>query len=258
MKYSKILYEVKNHVAKITLNEPEKMNRLMYEMIQEIMSALEEAKGDKEVQVIVITGAGKAFCAGANIAEFRKKPAIEDYYHYEAYMKMSEVFPKVGKPTIAMVNGLALAGGCGLAIFPDITIASETAKFGLPEINVGVWSAMVSATLARVMGRKKAIELLMTGEMIDAREAERIGWVNKVVPPGELEKETMAVAEKLKEKSPVIMRLGRDSFYTMWDMNFDNAMRYLRDIIVIVLATEDSQEGVNAFLEKRKPVWKGR
>ncbi len=151
MKYSKILYEVKNHVAKITLNEPEKMNRLMYEMIQEIMSALEEAKGDKEVQVIVITGAGKAFCAGANIAEFRKKPAIEDYYHYEAYMKMSEVFPKVGKPTIAMVNGLALAGGCGLAIFPDITIASETAKFGLREIYVGVGTAIVSDILARVI-----------------------------------------------------------------------------------------------------------
>ena len=164
----------------------------------------------------------------------------------------------MGKPSIAAVNGLALAGGCGLAIYPDFTIASEKAKFGLPEINVGLWSCMVSASLPRILGRKKAIEVLLTGDMIDAQEAERIGLVNRVVPHDQLEGTVMDLARKLSKKSPLVMGLGRNSFYTMLDMEFDKALTYLLDVLALIMSTEDFQEGLAAFTEKRKPVWKNR
>jgi len=177
---------------------------------------------------------------------------------YGLYAKLSLAFPSLGKPSIAAVNGLALAGGCGLAIYPDITIASENAKFGVPEINVGIWSMMVSASLLRAVGRKKALELMCTGEIIDAYEAQRIGLINRVVPADQLENAVMDLAEKFKNKSPAIMELGLNAFYTMADMEFTKAVMYLREMVVLLLSTEDSQEGVTAFLEKRKPKWKGK
>jgi len=153
---------------------------------------------------------------------------------------------------------VALAGGCGLAIYPDITIASEDAKFGTPEINVGVWPMMVSASLLRAVGRKKALEMMFTGDIIDASEAERIGLVNKVVPNDQLERSAVDLANRLKEKSPAIMKLGRDTFYTMMDMEFNQAVEYLKEMIVVLLGTEDAQEGCKAFVERRQPKWKGR
>jgi len=153
---------------------------------------------------------------------------------------------------------MALAGGCGLAVYPDITIASEKAKFGLPEINVGLWSCMVSAFLPRVLGSKKALELLLTGDMIDAKEAERIGLVNRVVPHEKLEETVLDMAHKLSEKSPVVTGLGRDSFYTMLNMDYNKALVYLLDVLALIMSSEDCKEGLTAFMEKRKPVWKNR
>ncbi len=257
MTYKSILYEVQDGIAKVTLNIPEKMNRLSNETMKEVVAALKEAKEDDSVRVVVMAAAGdKAFCAGANLADFKGLSAVEGRKVFAAFAALSRVFIDLGKPSIAAVNGLALAGGCGLAIYPDITIASENAKFGLPEINVGVWSCMVSASLPRMVGRKKALELLMTGDMIDAGEAERIGLINRVVPHDKLEETVMELARKISKKSPVVMNLGRDSYYTMLDMDFDKAVTYLLEMLAMIIGTEDCQEGVTAFMEKRKPVWK--
>ena len=259
MAYKDILYEIEDGIAKVTLNIPEKMNRLSNETMKEVFAALKEAKGDDSVRVVVIRAAGdQAFCAGANLADFKGLSAFEGRKVFSAFADLSRVFIGLGKPSIAAVNGLALAGGCGLAIYPDITIASEKAKFGLPEINVGVWSCIVSASLPKLLGRKRALELLMTGDMIDAKEAERIGLVNKVVPHEKLEETVMELARKLAKKSPAVMSLGRDSYYTMLDMEFDKAVTYLLEMLSIIISTEDCQEGVTSFIEKRKPVWKGR
>ena len=259
MLFENILYEVKENVGKIILNQPEKRNALSRQTIKEIIDALERSKDDEDVRVIVITGAGdKVFCAGADINEFKGNTVLENREQYGLYAKLCLTFPSLGKPSIAAVNGLALAGGCGLAIYPDITIASENAKFGVPEINVGIWSMMVSASLLRAVGRKKALELMCTGELINAYEAQRIGLINRVVLADQLKSTVKDLAEKLKDKSPAIMRLGLDAFYTMADMDFSKAVMYLREMVALLLNTEDSQEGVMAFLEKRKPQWKGK
>ena len=259
MTYEGILYDIRDNIAKITLNMPEKRNRLTSKIVGEIIDALEKAKEDEEVRVVIITGAGdKAFCVGGEIAEFRGHAAPENRQSFNAYSEMWETFATLGKPSIAAVNGVALAGGCGLAICPDVTIASDRARFGCPEINVGVWSMTASGIIIRTVTWKKALELLFTGDIIDAYEAEKIGLVNKVVPAEKLEETVMELANKLKSKSPVIMKVGRDSFYAIRDMEFSKAEGYLLDMLALLLTTEDSQEGTLAFLEKREPVWKGR
>ncbi len=259
MKYEDILYDINDGIARVTLNQPEKRNRLSNRTLLEIIDALERAKEDPDVRVIIITGAGdKAFCAGADIREFIGNSNLVNRKQYEAYARLCTIFGELGKPTIASVRGWALAGGFGLAIYPDITIASEDAKFGTPEINIGVWPMMVSASLMRTVGRKKALEMMFTGEVLDAKEAMTLGLVNRVVPAEELEAETMALADKLKGRSPAVMKLGRDAFYNMMDMEFNQAVDYLKDMIVVLLGTEDAQEGCKAFVEKRDPVWRGR
>ncbi|MCJ7594946.1 MAG: enoyl-CoA hydratase/isomerase family protein [Desulfobacterales bacterium] len=259
MDYKTILYDVEEGIAKLTLNIPEKLNRLSIETMKEIVSALHEAKQDEGVRAIIIQAAGEnAFCAGANLDDFLGLTTIEGRKVFKAFGDLSRVFIDLGKPSIAAVQGMALAGGCGLAIYPDITIASEKATFGLPEINVGLWSCMVSGFLPRVLGSKKALELLLTGDMIDAKEAERIGLVNRVVPHGELEATVMDLARKLSKKSPVVTGLGRDSFYTMLNMEYNEALVYLLDVLALIMSSEDCKEGLTAFKEKRKPIWKNR
>ena len=174
MKYEGILYDVKDNIAKITLNMPEKRNRLNPKTVGEIIDALEKAGEDKEVRVVIITGAGEAaFCAGADLADVEVTAVVAG--SHMVWVKVIEAFAALGKPSIAAVNGLALAGGCGLSIYPDITIASDKARFGLPEINAGMWSMTVSGVLLRTVNWKKALELLLTGDIIDAYEAEKIG-----------------------------------------------------------------------------------
>lgn len=257
--YKNILYDVEDGIARLTLNNPEKLNRLSIETMKEIVSALKGAKNDDSVRVILIQATGdKAFCAGANLQDFQGLNTVEARRVFRAFAELSSVFLDLGKPSIAAVDGLALAGGCGLAIYPDITIASERAKFGLPEINVGLWSCMVSASLPRILGTKKALELLLTGDMIDAGEAERIGLVNRVVPHEQLRQTAMDLARKLSQKSSVIMGLGRDSFYTMLGMEYKEALNYLLEVLVVIMGSDDCKEGLTAFVEKRKPVWKNR
>jgi enoyl-CoA hydratase/carnithine racemase len=252
-----ILYVVKDKIATITINQEEKRNRLSYPLMRMIVDYVDEASKDDNVKVVVITGAGnKAFCSGADIGQFEAAEIMTSRNTLlDAYTQLCLVWTRLGKPSIARVCGYALAGGCGLAMFPTFTIAAENAVFGVPEIKVGTWPMIVMATLFRVVGRKKGLEMCFTGDFIDAREAERIGMVNKVVPLDKIDDEVSLLCDKLKSLSATTMGMGLEAFYTMSDMGYNTATKYLREMAAVLTKTKDTIEGTRAFVEKRKPVW---
>jgi len=254
--FKNIIYESTNGVAKITINRPP-LNILNTETINEIISALKDAQSDKTLSVIVISSIGeRAFCAGVDIKEHLpdKIDATLEGFH-----KMFNVMADVGKPIVAVVNGLALGGGCELAIASDIIIASETAKFGQPEISVGAIPTVATVLLPKLVGRKKAFELIFTGDIINAQEAKEIGLVNKVVPQEKLAEATDEIVRKLKEKSPIVLKLVRKAVYQGLDKEFRKALDGVEDVYLNeLIKTEDAVEGLKAFLEKRKPQWKNK
>ena len=257
--FENITYEKKDNIAIITLNRPKALNALSSALIRELGQALHDAEEDENIRAVIITGAGdRAFAAGADVSELAGRTPEEIYRYLRAGRdNVLDFIRKMTKPVIAAVNGLALGGGCELTMACDIVIASETARFGQPEINLGVtpgWGGM--ARLARIVGHHKAMELSMTGDMIDAQEAYRLGLVNKVVPPDKLMEEAMALAKKLAEKAPLAIKAVKDVVnMSLYDIP---AMEYEAHAFTKLFATEDAQEGTKAFLEKRKPVWKGR
>lgn len=251
-----ILYETAEDVAKITINRPP-LNVLNIEALTELNMALECARDDVNAKVIIIEGAGeKAFSAGLDIKDHfpeRIETALNTFNRTFSLLMTAD------KPTIAMVQGLALGGGCELACGCDMIVASEKAQFGQPEINVGAIPSMATVLLPRLVGRKKAFELILTGEVIDAAEAKRIGLVNHVVPPEKLEEKIMDLASNLKEKSPVVTKLTRMALYQSIDLDFKKAVDTVTGLYLnSLIKTEDAVEGLNAFLEKRKPQWKGK
>jgi len=258
--YEALLYQVADGVATVTINRPERRNALSWTVMTELRSAFAEAKADQSVRVVVLTGAGdKAFCAGADLtgmAEGAGWAALHDA-RGELARLFREMF-ELGKPIVARVRGYALAGGFGLALACDIVIASDDSQFGTPEIDVGLWPYMITVPLVRSMPPKVALELMMTGRRVDASEAQRIGFVNSVVPVDELDATVASMASTLASKSPAVMKLGRDSYYAVWDMAADEALRVLHPLLSITTNTEDAAEGIAAFAEKRAPVWKGR
>ena len=255
-----ILYDTGGGVARITINRPERRNSISWGVISGIRQRLAEAKADADVRVVVLTGAGdKAFCAGADLTGMAGDSSFLDMH--DGRGSLAELFKDLwtlGKPTIARVRGYALAGGFGLALACDFVIASDDAQFGTPEINVGLWPYMITVPLVRSMPPKKVLELMLTGRRVSASEAEQIGFVNRVVPVDELDEATNAFAAALASKSPAIVRLGRDSFYEVWDRDAEDALAYLHPMLTITTMTEDSREGITAFAEKREPQWKGR
>ncbi len=251
-----ILYTVEDGTAWITLNEPEKSNRLSRRTMIELAGMVETAGRDARAKVIVVTGAGdKAFCAGASLDEFEQEDILESAKQLDAYAGICRVFQQVPKPSIAMINGYAMGGGCGLAMLPTFSVAAGDATFACPEIHVGVWPMMVMSILFRTVGRKKALEFICLGEPIDGKEAERIGMITRAVPREELRGYVSTLCDKLKTKSPGIMKIGLEAFYTCTDMEYQKAVSYLRDMAVILTNTPDSKEGTRAFMEKRKPQW---
>jgi enoyl-CoA hydratase len=255
-----VRYEVAAGVATITLDQPETRNALSDEVLDGLIAAFERARDDEAVRCVVLTSSHqKVFSSGGNLAGFAADvPIVHKHLGTERFPRLFRLIGELGKPTICAANGHVLAGALGLALACDLIVAREDARFGTPEINVGVFPFMVMALVYRNVPRKKTTELLLLGEQISAREAERIGIVNRVVAPDELEGAVADWAQRLAAKSPVLMRLGKDAMFSQQDMAFMEALDFLRAQLSLAFSTEDIQEGVRAFFEKRDPVWTGR
>lgn len=257
--YETLLLERRGRVAIITINRPEKRNALNIKTREEGAALIEELRNDDSVNVVVITGAGdKAFIAGADIGEFAGRSAQmqRDVMVQRSLFNAIDTFPK---PVIAMVNGYCLGGGCEIALACDIRIASETASFGQPEINLGIIpGGGGSQRLTRLVGEGRAMEMILSGQIIDAKTAFEIGLVNHVVPPDQLEAKTIELANTIAEKGPIAVRLAKEAVKIASRSNLDEGLRREVDLFALCFATEDKDEGVNAFLEKRKPVFKGK
>lgn len=257
--YETLLLERTGRVAIVTINRPDKRNALNIKTREEGASVLEELRSDDSVRVVVFTGAGdKAFVAGADIAEFSGRTAItqREVMMGRSLFTAIDTFPK---PVIAMINGYCLGGGCELALACDIRIASESASFGQPEINLGIIpGGGGTQRLTRSVGEGKAMELILTGEIIDAKTAFAIGLVNQVVPADQLQAKTMEIANRIADKSPIALRLAKEAVKLASRSNLDEGLRREVDLFALCFSSEDKDEGVSAFLEKRKPVFKGK
>jgi len=257
--YETITVEKRGRVAVLTINRPDKLNALSSKVHAEGVAALDELKHDDEVRVLVITGSGeKSFIAGADIAEFQDKTPVtqRNSFNEPSLFNSIDTFPK---PVIAMVNGFCLGGGNELAMACDIRIASENARFSQPEINLGIMcGGGGTQRLPKLVGEGRAMELVLTGDMIDAASAERFGLVNHVYPAADLQAETMSLAEKIAEKAPIALQLSKEAVKFASRSNLDEGLRREVDLFAICFSTEDKKEGVAAFLEKRKPDFKGR
>jgi enoyl-CoA hydratase len=253
-------YEVAGPVATITLDQPETRNALSDELLDDLIGAFEAARDDDAVRCVVLTSSHeKVFSSGGNLAGFAADvPLAHKHAAIARFPRLFALIGELGKPTLCAANGHVLAGALGLALACDLVVAREGVRFGTPEINVGVFPFMIMALIYRNVGRKKTNELLLLGEQISAEEAERIGIVNRVVPADEFDAAVADWAAQLAAKSPVLMRMGKDAMYRQQDMAFEEALDFLRAQLAIAFATDDIQEGVKAFFEKRDPVWTGR
>jgi len=248
-------------IATIALDQPETRNALSDQLLGELIAAFERVRGDGDVRCVVLTSTHeKVFSSGGNLAGFAADvPLIHKHFATTSLLpRLLRLIGELGKPTLCAANGHVLAGALGLALACDLIVAREDARFGTPEINVGVFPFMIMALIYRNVGRKKTNELLLLGEQISAAEAERIGIVNRVVPAAEFDAAVQHWAAQLAAKSPVVMRLGKDAMFRQQDMAFVDALEYLQAQLAIAFSTEDIQEGVKAFFEKRDPVWTGR
>src|SRR5438067_7317175 len=260
MAYATLRYDVSDKgVATISLDQPDTRNALSDELLGELTGALEDARDDPAVRCVVLTSTHeKVFSAGANLAGFAADvPLVHKHFATERFPRIFALLGQLGKPSICAANGHVLAGALGIALACDLVVAREGVRFGTPEINVGVFPFMIMALIYRNVPRKKCTELLLLGEQISAEDAERIGIVNRVVPAGEFEEAVQDWARQLASKSPVMMRLGKDAMFRQLDMPFDEALDFLRSQLTIAFSTEDIQEGVRAFLEKRERSWRG-
>ncbi len=262
MAYQTIRYEpdADSGVCRITLDDPETRNALSDQLLDELISAFEAARADEEVKCVVLGSSHETtFSSGGNLGEFAsEQPLAHKYGDLGKFPRLFGLLGELGKPTICAAGGHVLAGALGLALACDLVVASERATFGTPEINVGVFPFMILALIYRNVPRKRATELLLLGERLSAADAREAGIVNRVVPVEEFDAVVADWAQALAAKSPLLMRLGKDAIFRAQDMALADALEFLRTQLTVAFSTRDIQEGVQAFFEKREPVWKGR
>jgi enoyl-CoA hydratase/carnithine racemase len=261
MAYEALLYEVSGDgVARISMNLPDTRNALSNQLLTELIDAFESARDDERVRCVVLGSTHeKVFSAGGNLEGFAADvPLVHKHFGTERFPLLFKLIMELGKPTICAANGHVLAGSLGIALACDLVIAKDSATFGTPEINVGVFPFMIMALIYRNVPRKKANEMMLLGERLSAEEAREAGIVNRVVSSDEFDAAVDDWATRLAAKSPVLMKLGKDAMYRQLDMPLDEALDHLRSQLSIAFTTEDIQEGVRAFFEKRNPSWTGR
>lgn len=251
--YTSIEYIQTSGIAKIILNRPP-LNVLNIGMMREVCDALTQCEKDSSIKMLVISGRGKAFSGGVDVADHTADKVNE---MTEVFHKMCSLVHKFPQPTLAIVNGHALGGGCELAICCDMIISTELAKFGQPEIKLGVLPPIAAIILPRIIGRKNALEIILSGELLDAREAHRIGLVNKIASPEKLDEIAQNMIDKFSALSAIVLRITKQACYQSVDTDFDDVLRRVEDIYLNkLMVTKDSEEGLKSFMEKRQPVWK--
>ena len=246
-------------ITTLTLNRPKQYNALSDALLTEMQETLDAIAEDESVRVVILAGSGKAFCAGHDLKEMRARP--DKAYQKDLFMRCSKMMMSLGKlpkPVIAKVHGIATAAGCQLVAACDLAIASTAARFATSGINLGLFCFTPGVALSRNVPRKPAMEMLLTGDFISAERAAELGLVNKAVPPDELDKATLELAQKLSQKSPVAVRLGKETFYSQLERDLSGAYEQASEAHSCNMLSEDAAEGIDAFIEKRAPVWRGR
>ena len=259
MSYENVLVEVVDEfVGEITLNRPKSMNTFSLPLARELNQALLELDGRDDIRVIILKGAGKAFCAGIDVGDFFGKTAME----YKEWIETMETplvnISRMNKPVIAQVHGVAAANGAGVVAAADLAVMAESARYGLTAINVGLNCIGPVVPVSKMVGRKKALELLFDGQLIKADEALQMGLVNRVVADDKLEAETRKWAAELAKKSPIALQIAKTAYYGAADQDYYKAFEYMNEAFARMCTTEDAAEGIKAFMEKRTPNWQGK
>ncbi len=258
MAFKTIIVEIDDHVALIKLNRPDALNALNSELLGELAAAIGEAEANEKVRCIIVTGSEKAFAAGADIKDMAEKSFV-DVFTQDMFAAESNAITQCRKPIIAAVSGYALGGGCELAMMCDFIICSDTAKFGQPEINLGVMAGMGGTQrLTRFLGKSKSMDMHLTGRFMDAEEAERSGLVSRVVPAKKLMEEAMAAAQKISEKSAIATRAAKEAVNRAYETTMAEGLLFERRLFHSLFSTEDQAEGMSAFLDKREPQFRDK
>lgn len=258
MNYNYILYEEKEKIGLITLNQPKKQNVLSLQLLNEISLCLRQIAREKDTTVVIIKGAGDNFCAGHDLNEILNQDIDSIRHLFQTCCNLMMLIHTIPQPVIAQVRGIATAAGCQLAAACDLVVAEESARFATPGVKIGLFCTTPMVPLSRAMGRKKALEMLLTGKFISAQEAKAYGLVNQVVSKEKLEKETWALAKEIDQYSLEIVSLGKQTFYQQIDMAEEQAYQYTKEVISANALMDNAVEGMSAFLEKRPPVWKDK
>ena len=256
--YENLIVEMGAPVARVTLNRPDRRNALSLALMRELTACLREIGGSDETRAVILSAAGSVFSSGHDLTEMRGR-SVSDYRRiFDACVEMMNAVQSVPQPVIAEVQGMATAAGCQLVAACDLAVAAEEAKFATPGVRIGLFCSTPMVALTRAIGRKRALEMLMTGTPIDARTAAEWGLVNHVVPAARLRDETLALAQRIIEASPLVVGIGKHAFYAQIDLDQDKAYDYAKEVMSLNMMADDAQEGIGAFLEKRKPCWSGR
>jgi enoyl-CoA hydratase/carnithine racemase len=258
MPYRDLLFEMENKVAVITLNRPARRNALSLELMRELIGCLEEIRENTSASAVILAAAGKVFCSGHDLSEMVGRSARDYREIFEACTELMAKIQSIPQPVIAEVQGTATAAGCQLVATCDLAIASENATFATPGVRIGLFCTTPMVALSRAVGRKRALQMLLTGEAIDANTAAHWGLVNSVVMAAELSSATRKLAARVAEASPLVVSIGKQAYYTQIDLDQPKAYAYAKEVMTTNALAADAQEGISAFLEKRSACWLGR